>query len=218
MSQHDLEHGIRRSDLLSLEAYEQRRDALRADIIAIKKRRRILVGPHMSLLFESRQTVLFQIQEVLRIEGIEDEGRIARELATYGVLCPGPGVVAATLFLELTSRAQACAVLAGITDLDGHTFLRVGPHRLAARYVRAPGEPRLMPVSYLHIPVGSGHRALLARGDTPVAFEIDHPAYCHGTVLSEVTRRELAADLGMTRASRPGTPSADSPGVRSRVA
>ena len=65
--------------LLSPEIYEQSRPAQQARIIALKKRRRVAVGPHMSLLFENRRTLLFQIQEVLRSEGITSEKRIASE-------------------------------------------------------------------------------------------------------------------------------------------
>jgi hypothetical protein len=183
--------------LLSPEIYEQSRPAQQARIIALKKRRRVVVGPHMSLLFENRRTLLFQIQEVLRSEGITSEQRIASEVETYDGLLPRPGVLLATLFFEFTSRAEAHAVLANVADFDEHTFLRVGPHRLPVRYVRSPGEPRLTAVNYLHIPVPDAQRQLLTQNSVPVAFEITHPAYMQAAILPAITRREIAADLGL---------------------
>jgi hypothetical protein len=189
--------------LLSPEIYEQSRPAQQARIIALKKRRRLAVGPHMSLLFEDRRTLLFQIQEVLRIERITDEARVAREIETYDDLLPRPGVLLATLFFEFTSRADAQAVLADVVDFDEHTFLRVGHHRLPVRYVRSPDEPRLTGVNYLHIPVPDAQRLLLAQSSVPVAFEITHPAYAQAAILPTITRREIAADLGLLYAQTP---------------
>lgn len=191
--------------LLSPEIYEQSRPAQQARIIALKKRRRLAVGPHMSLLFENRRTILFQIQEVLRIERITEEERIAREVESYDGLLPRPGVLLATLFFEFTSRAEAQAVLADVTDFDEHTFLRVGLHRLPVRYVRSPHDPRLSGVNYLHIPVPDTHRLLLAQSSAPVAFEITHPAYAQTAILPAITRREIASDLGLLYMQTPAT-------------
>jgi hypothetical protein len=183
--------------LLSPEIYEQSRPTQQARIIALKKRRRLAVGPHMSLLFENRRTLLFQIQEVLRIERITDEARIAREIESYDVLLPRPGVLLATLFFEFTARAEAQSVLADVVDFDEHTFLRVGHQRLPVRYMRSPDEPRLAGVNYLHIPIPDAQRLLLAQSSVPVAFEITHPAYVQAAILPAITRREIAADLGL---------------------
>lgn len=189
--------------LLSPEVYEQTRPAQQARIIALKRRRRVTVGPHMSLLFENRRTLLFHLQEVLRSEGSTSEKRIACEIETYDGLLPRPGVLLATLFFEFTSRAEAHAVLADVADFDEHTFLRVGAHRLPVRYVRSAGDPRLMAVNYLHIPVPDAQRQLLAQSSVPVAFEITHPAYVQAAILPAITRREIAADLGLLYAQAP---------------
>src|SRR6187402_344807 len=91
---------VDRSELLGLAAYEQIRERFRQRVIGLKKRRRIEVGRHMSLVFENHDTVLLQVQEMLRTERISDERAIEHELSTYNELIPAPGGVSCTLFIE----------------------------------------------------------------------------------------------------------------------
>ena len=95
-------------DIADLRAYEHEREDFRARIIELKKRRRVPVGPVVSLVFESRDTVRFQVQEMARAERHADRcSQIQQELDTYNPLIPGPGRLAATLFIELTTKVRA---------------------------------------------------------------------------------------------------------------
>ncbi|ACY17804.1 DUF3501 family protein [Haliangium ochraceum] len=188
---------IRRSDLLSLEAYEKQRSSYVARIITLKKRRRLSLGPHMSLLLENRRTLLFQIQETLRIAGITDERRIGEVVSEFGALLPPPGTLLATLFLEFTSNQQASGILAPGVSFDASTFLRIGHRRIAARYLREPGEPALAAVNYLHIDLDRSQRARLVHTSVPLAFELAHPSYRHAAIVPSPMRREMALDIGM---------------------
>ena len=90
-------------DIADLRAYERERAEFSQHVIALKKRRRIHVGPHVTLLFENRDTIRFQIQEMARVEKILSDEGIEAELRAYNPLIPEPGTLSATLFVELTT-------------------------------------------------------------------------------------------------------------------
>jgi Protein of unknown function (DUF3501) len=92
---------IHLSEIKDLVEYEKARDAMRARVIELKRNRRVPVGDNLTFLFENRDTVLFQIQEMVRTERIVDEARIQEEIDAYNVLIPGPGELSATLFIEI---------------------------------------------------------------------------------------------------------------------
>src|SRR3954453_12803271 len=93
-------------DITDLRAYERERAEFRADIIELKKRRRVGVGPFVTLVFENRDTVRFQVQEMARAERIADDDAIQAELDVYNPLIPQPGELVATMFIELTSKDE----------------------------------------------------------------------------------------------------------------
>lgn len=102
---------ISRKDLLSLADYERERAERVARVIALKERRRVEVGPWVSLVFENRQTVLHQIHEMLRIERITDPAAIDHEIETFEDLLPRDGELSATMFIEISDAAQRSAAL-----------------------------------------------------------------------------------------------------------
>src|SRR3954451_8240958 len=93
-------------DIADLRAYERERADFRRSVIELKKRRRVHVGPVVTLLFENADTIRFQIQEMARAEKILTDEGIQTELDIYNPLIPSPGHLAATLFIELTSDAE----------------------------------------------------------------------------------------------------------------
>ena len=97
---------IELKDVVNFFEYEKVRDAMRARIIELKRRRRVSVGSHLSLVFENRDTLLFQIQEMCRVERITDDARVQDELDVYNALLPRPGELSATLFIEITEKDQ----------------------------------------------------------------------------------------------------------------
>jgi hypothetical protein len=151
----------------------------------------------MTLVFENRDTVRFQIQEMLRVERIVQPAKVQHEIDVYNELVPGPGEVAATLFIEITDQARIQEVLDGFIGLEepGHLALTSGGQRFAALF--APGqsrEDRISAVHYIRFPLGEEGRRALATG-SEATLEVAHGEYRARQVLSPGTVKELIADL-----------------------
>ncbi len=189
---------ITADDIANLHEYELERPDFRSRVIALKSRRRVPLGPLMTLVFENRDTVRFQIQEMLRVERIVRPDRVQHELDVYNDLLPGPGEVAATLFIEITDPPRVQEILDGFIGLDepGHVALAVGELRFPALF--APGqsrEDRISAVHYIRFPLGDeGSRALAAGREA--ALEVAHGNYRARQVLSKETAEELLRDFG----------------------
>ena len=93
-------------DIVGLAGYEKIRQDFRRRIIELKQKRRISLGDRVSLVFENRDTVIFQIQEMLRVERISDLDKIRHEIATYNQLIPDSRELSATLFLEIEDQTD----------------------------------------------------------------------------------------------------------------
>ena len=106
------------SDLLSHADYEAQRATFRQEIIALKKRRRIEVGPLVTLIFENRRTLLFQVQEMIRAERIFEPSKIQDELDVYNTLLPGPGELSATVMIEITTQERIKDILDSFQQFD----------------------------------------------------------------------------------------------------
>jgi hypothetical protein len=188
---------VDRSELLSLGAYEEIRPHFRARMIEVKARRRMSLGAHMSLVFENHDTMLLQVQEMLRTERITDETAIAHELETYNELVPAPGNLSATLFIEYDEASERTRMLAKFATLRTAVHLVLGGTRITARFATHFGEEmdRLPAVNYLHFEVGSSKAGALKDAAVPAKFEITHPDYPLTLDLSKELRLELAKDL-----------------------
>jgi len=186
---------ITRSDIKGPVLYGPIRDDFRARIMELKRPRRVLVGDRVSLVFENRHTLLFQIEEMLRAENITSDAGIAAELEVYNALMPDERSLAATLFIELPADADPYAELGRLVGLDEHLVMHLGD-----RAVRAAFEPgrstddRISAVQYVRFPLDDAAKAALATPGTPLALEIDHPNYQHRVSLGEDTRASLARD------------------------
>lgn len=183
-------------EILNLHEYEIARPDFRQRVIERKKRRRVALGPLMTLVFENRDTVLFQVQEMLRIERIARPQKVQEELDVYNELLPDDGQVAATLFIEVTDPEQVQPTLDRMVGLDepGKVRLRsanlVFPARFAAGQSR---EDRISAVHYIRFPVGEGRTALRHTGSAEI--EVDHGGYAARAALSPETVEELREDL-----------------------
>jgi hypothetical protein len=189
-------------DIADLRAYERERGELRARIIELKRLRRVAVGPLVTLVFENRETVRFQVQEMARAERMLSDEAIQAELDTYNPLIPEPGQLSATLFVELTSRAAMEEWLPKLVGVERRVELLVGESGTA---------------TVVHCSVEEGHAAHLTREETtasvhyirfdlpsdvvdrflaePVVLAFDHPEYVHRARLSIETKGSLFADL-----------------------
>lgn len=116
---------LTRADLMSLEAYAVERPAFRAHVLAHKRARRLSLGPHVTLLFEDRLTVQYQVQEMLRIERIFEPAEIQAELDAYNPLVPGGVDLRATMLIEYPDAAQRRAALAALGGIEHRVFAEV---------------------------------------------------------------------------------------------
>jgi len=193
---------IERGEILGLAAYEQVREPFRTRVIALKKRRRVELGPKATAVFESRDTVLLQIQEMLRTERITRPGAVQHEIDTYNELVPAADEVSCTLMVEITEKAERDAFLVAAKHLESHVWLVVGGERVGARSIDRGGtDARTTAVHYLRFALPPSAVSALRRaggGDgafgPSVELVVDHPAYEARAVLRAETVLELAED------------------------
>src|SRR5262249_39616036 len=151
----------------NLHEYELSRPDFRGRVIEAKQRRRVPLGPLMTLVFENRDTVRFQVQEMLRVERIAQPDKVQHEIDTYNALLPGRGEIAAPLFIEITDASRIRSVLDGFIGLDEPGHLRMTVGALVFPAVFAPGqsrEDRISAVHYVRFAPGEPGRAALASG------------------------------------------------------
>ncbi len=189
-------------DIADQRAYEREREEFRDHIIAIKRVRRIGVGPVVTMVFENRDTIRFQVQEMARAERMLSDASIQVELDTYNPLIPEPGELSATLFVELTSQEQLIEWLPKLFGVERSVELLIGS-----------GDGAVV----VRCEVEEDHAAQLTRSEVtasvhymrfrltpeqverfaaePVVLAVNHPSYAEGTHLSEEARVSLLADL-----------------------
>jgi hypothetical protein len=195
-------------DIEDLRAYERDRDAYRSTIIELKRRRRVTVGPIVSLAFENRETMRSQVQEMARAERMVTDEQIQKELDVYNALIPEPGELSATLFIELTAEDALRDWLPRLVGIEHAVILRLsgrepGLQDNGEEVLRAVPEagheealtrPEITAsVHYLRFALGPAAVDRFASG--PVTLAIDHPEYRAQAELSEETRTELLTDL-----------------------
>jgi hypothetical protein len=188
------------SDVKNLQEYELIRDAWRKDVIAVKAKRRVLLGDKMSLLFESRLTVVHQVQEMCRAERLARPEAVQKELDVYNELLPDAGELSGTLLVEITEEAQVQPQLDRLIGLSSgrHLWLELNGRKVFARFLEGQGrEDRIAAVQYLRFPIGTDprDRDALAAGPAPVILHVDHPGFRASAALSPETRAEIARDL-----------------------
>ena len=186
-------------DINDLRAYEREREDFRRDVIELKRRRRVELGQILTLLFENRQTIRFQIQEMARIEKLISDTAIETELRVYNPLIPDPGHLCATLFVELTSKDALMEWLPKLVDIERSVSLRLSDGELVRAVVDEDHERQLTrdevtaSVHYVRWELSPGQVERFVGG--PVTVVVDHPAYRGETALGDETLAELRRDL-----------------------
>ena len=120
---------LKRQDLLTLEEYAEKRVAIRKDTINIKKDREVIIGEHVRLLFENKQTVQYQIQEMLRIEKIFEASGIQEELDVYNSLIPEGSNLKATMMIEYEDVDERTKALSNLIGVERSIYFKVGNHQ-----------------------------------------------------------------------------------------
>ena len=182
-------------DIVGLAGYEKIREDFRRRIIELKQKRRISLGDRVSLVFENRDTVIFQIQEMLRVERIMDLDKIRDEIATYNELIPDSGELSATLFLEIEDQTHLRDELLRFQDIEEAITLRIGRHCVPARFeLGRSKEDKISAVQYVRFRFDDQTLEAFVCG-TRTELVIDHRNYQAAVVLQPETQRSLVEDL-----------------------
>ena len=186
-------------DIADLREYEREREEFRAHVIALKKKRRVGVGPFVTLLFENRDTIRFQIQEMARAERILTDDGIQAELDIYNPLIPEKGSLSATLFIELTTKDDLLTWLPKLVGIERAVSLRLSDNEVvparpdAAHDKQLTRETTTASVHYIHFDLSPDQVAAFAAGT--VSLSVDLPAYAYAADLPKATIAELVSDL-----------------------
>jgi hypothetical protein len=187
-------------EVVGREQYGPLRTAYRAAIIDHKRNRRISVGEEITLLFEDRETLRFQVHEMVWVEGIAAPDKIQHELDTYNELMPADGELSATLFVEITNAASIRPALDRLIGVDEHVslVLREGADEVVVRARFDPNqleEDRISAVQYIKFALGEDGLPLFCDPSQSARLRIDHPNYQREVEITPAVRESLIGGL-----------------------
>ena len=185
-------------DLLPVAAYEQQREQFRSQIIALKQRRRISLGPLVTLVFENRETLRFQTQEMIRVELILDPHKVQEELDVYNALMPGSGELSATLLIEITEQDRMKEWLDVFMGLDhGETVsIRAGSEQIFGLFEGGHShETKISAVHFVRFRPTASMTAAFADLRQSVMLTVHHHAYHAEALVPGSMREEWLKDL-----------------------
>jgi len=189
---------LTQADLYTLEVYARERSAFRTRVLDHKKARIVHVGEHVTLVFEDRLTVQYQIQEMLRVERIFEPAGIAEELDAYNPLIPDGANLKATMLIEYPDPDVRARKLFELHGIEHRIALQIGglapAIAIADEDLDRSTDTKTAAVHFLRFELSAPQVAAFAHDD--VAIEIDHPAYHARAVLPAATREALARDFG----------------------
>jgi hypothetical protein len=186
-------------DILDLRAYEKIRSEKKAQILEIKRRRRIELGTFVTVMFESRDTMWYQIQEMLRAERVISEEGVIDELRAYNPLIPEAGQLCATVFIELTSDTAMREWLPKLVGIEKSFRILLGNGREVAPVTDEQHDAALTrddvtaAVHYIRFEFSDDDLAAFREG--PLTLVCTHPNYREAMELADFTVEELARDL-----------------------
>ena len=189
---------LKPEDLLSLEAYHKQRAEFRARVLAHKRLRQVAVGPNVTLYFEDRLTMQYQVQEMLRAERIFESDAIAEELAAYNPLIPDGTNFKATMMLEYPDVAERRAALETLGGVEHDVYVEVAAlGRVLAHAdedLPRSNDAKTSAVHFLRFELDAEMRAQLKSG-AALKIGVEHPRYAHEVVAPADVARTLTADL-----------------------
>ncbi|MFM7347334.1 MAG: DUF3501 family protein [Tagaea sp.] len=189
---------ISRADILPMADYARERRSLRESVVAVKKHRRVAVGPFATFYFENYQTMWHQVHEMLFIEK-GGEGQIADELAAYNPLIPQGAELVATVMLEIEDPVRRARELAGLGHIERHMYVEIAGAKVYAEsesdVERTKEDDKTSSVHFVRFRYAPGQIAEFKRPAARIMVGIDHANYGHIAVLAETTRAALAADF-----------------------
>ncbi len=179
---------VERHDIVDYQTYEDNREARRTKVLETKRLRRIHVGEYLTFLFENRETLTYQVQEIMRAEQIVRESAIQHEIEVYNQMLGQPGELGCALLIGIAEAADRKPLLRRWLGLESTVFVRLedGSKVYASYDPSQVGEDRISAVQYLCFPVG---------GQAPVAIGTDFEDLAAEIELDTEQRAALAADL-----------------------
>ena len=189
---------IQKNDIMPLDIYIKQRKILRKNIVEFKKNRRVSLGPYATFYFESYETMLAQVQEMLYIEKGGDE-QLNDELTAYNPLIPNGKELVATLMFEIDSPVSRAAFLSKVGGIEEKVFIKIDGEIIQAipeeDVDRTSSEGKASSVQFIHFKFTDEQIQKFKSNSSKVEIGIDHDEYTHTTKVSSATLNSLSADF-----------------------
>ena len=189
---------IEKQDLLPSDVYAKSRKQIRKDLVDFKKDRRIALGPYATFYFESFETMVAQVQEMLHIEKGGDE-QLKDELIAYNPLVPNGKELTATLMFEIDNPISRAAFLGKVGGIEEKIFIKINDEIVKAvpeeDVDRTSAEGKASSVQFIHFKLNDDQISKFKSDSTTIELGIDHKEYTHTTKLAENSVKSLCADF-----------------------
>ena len=189
---------ILKEDIMPLDVYMKHRKEMKKNIVSFKKNRRVSLGPYATFYFESYETMLAQVQEMLYIEKGGDE-QLNDELAAYNPLIPDGKELTATLMFEIDNPVSRSIFLGKVGGIEDRVFIKIDGEKVEAvpetDVDRTSSEGKASSVQFIHFKFTDNQIKKFKSDDTIVELGIDHDEYSHMTKLTNANLRSLSADF-----------------------
>ena len=189
---------IQKSDILPLDIYTKQRKELRKNIVDFKKNRRVSLGPYATFYFESYETMLAQVQEMLYIEKGGDE-QLKDELTAYNPLIPNGTELIATLMFEIDNPISRAAFLSKVGGIENNVFMKIDGEKIKAvpekDVDRTSSDGKASSVQFIHFKLNDTQINKFKTFSHNIEIGIDHKEYSHTTKLSNITMESLSSDF-----------------------
>jgi len=189
---------IEKEDLLPADIYSESRKQIRKELVEFKKNRRIALGPYATFYFESFETMVAQIQEMLHIEKGGDE-QLKDELIAYNPLVPNGKEFTATLMFEIDNPLSRGAFLGKVGGIEKNIFMKINNEGVKAvpedDVDRTSAEGKASSVHFIHFKFNDDQISKIKSGNVSIELGIDHKEYAHTTKLTEDNVKSLLTDF-----------------------
>ena len=189
---------IQKNDIMPLDLYTRQRKELRKNIVEFKKDRRVSLGPYATFYFESYETMLAQVQEMLYIEKGGDE-QLKDELEAYNPLVPNGKELTATLMFEIDNPISRAAFLSKVGGIEEKVFMKIDGDVVKAipekDVDRTSSEGKASSVQFIHFKFDDNQIKKFKSNSSQIELGINHDQYSHTTKLSELNIKSLSADF-----------------------
>ena len=189
---------IQKEDIMPLNVYTEKRRELRKNIVDYKKNRRIALGPYATFYFESYETMLAQVQEMLYIEKGGDE-QLQDELSAYNPLIPNGKELTATLMFEIDNPISRAAFLGKVGGIEETVFMKINGEKIKAvpeeDVDRTSADGKASSVQFIHFNFTDDQIEKFQSNSSAIELGIDHKEYSHSTKLSKENIASLSTDF-----------------------